>query len=263
MILLGHALAAALYLFAAVAGWRPTHAPARVVPWVMGLGATLHGLGFYGMHLQEPPVPLESVPAALSLMGWLIALAYLGASAFARIGAGAPWVALLAALLTLCAEAGLRFSVGLHEPASGSRLWSHAHVLLSVAGFSLLALASLAGVGYLAKERALKRKGASGRPRDLPPLESLDRTEHLTLMLGFALLTLGVVAGFAWSLGRGASPWTGHSAFSLVAWAVYLFPVSLRLVSGQHGPRPARGVVLGFAVLAFSYIGIRFLGAVA
>ena len=41
---------------------------------------------------------------------------------------------------------------------------------------------------------------------------------------------------------------------------VYLVPVSLRVVQRQHGPRPARSVVLGFAVLTFCYVGVRLLG---
>ena len=52
----------------------------------------------------------------------------------------------------------------------------------------------------------------------------------------------------------------GAALHALVAWCVYLRPVGLRVVGGQHGDRPARSVVLGFAVLAFSYIGIRLLG---
>ena len=62
MTLLGHGLAAALYLFAAVSGWRPDPQGTvrRWVPWVIATGVGVHGLGLYGMHLQTPPVPLEA-----------------------------------------------------------------------------------------------------------------------------------------------------------------------------------------------------------
>ena len=264
MTLLGHGLAAALYLFAAVSGWRPdAEGPARRwVPRVIALGVGVHGLGLYGMHLQSPPVPLESLAAALSLMGWLVGVAYIGALAFAQVRTGATWAAGLAALLTLLALLGLQNQAAV-ATGGGGGLWSHAHVLLSAAGFSFLALASLAGAGYLVKERALKRKDSASRGPELPSLESLDRAVHVTLGFGFVLLTLGVVSGFAWSLGREIDPWTRHSVFLLAAWCVYLVPVGLRMVSGVHGVRPARGVVLGFVFLAFSYIGIRMLGSVA
>ena len=264
MTLLGHGLAAALYLFAAVSGWRPDPQGTvrRWVPWVIATGVGVHGLGLYGMHLQTPPVPLESLAAALSLMGWLVGAAYLGALAFAQVRTGATWAATLAALLTLLALLGLQGRAGI-SGGGATGLWSHAHVLLSAGGFSFLALASLAGAGYLAKERVLKRKRSATRGPELPSLESLDRAAHATLSFGFALLTLGVASGFAWSLGRGIGLWTEHSTFLLVAWCVYLVPVGQRLVQGAHGTRPARGVVLGFAFLSFAYIGVRVLGAVA
>jgi ABC-type uncharacterized transport system permease subunit len=139
--------------------------------------------------------------------------------------------------------------------------WSHAHVLISTFGFSFLAVASLAGLGYLAKERALKHKNASARV--LPSLESLDRLEHFALSLGFPLLTLGVVTGFVWVRQQGLSPWTGHTYWLLAAWTVYLLPVGLRVLLREHGEKPARTCVLGFLLLAFSYIGVRLIGVVA
>jgi ABC-type uncharacterized transport system permease subunit len=267
MTLIGHALAAALYLFAAVLGWRPARGVVRGrgIGWILGAGAALHTLGLYGMHLEQPPVPLESVPAALSLIGWLVSLAYLGALTAARVQSAGAWVALVAALFTLVAELGLQIGGAPSHPPAGSPLWSHAHVLLSTAGFSLLALASLAGLGYLAQERRLKRKARvpRGLGPELPSLESLDRAQHLSLMLGFVLLTLGVITGFAWGLGRSDGAWSVHALFLLISWLGYLFPVALRLVRHQHGPRPALGAVFAFALLAFSYLGVRMLGSVA
>ena len=259
---LGHELAAVLYLGAALYGWmgRQRERTGRTVVWGVALGALPHSVGLYGLHFETPPVPLESFPAAVSLIGWLIVLAFLGSLAVARVRPVGVWVAALAAVFTGAADLGL----WLREPLGselGAGAWSHAHVLLSTAGFSLLALASLAGLGYLAKERELKQKR---RARVLlPALESLDRAEHATLSLGYALLTLGVVSGFGWGLSHGLSPWTVHSLFLLGAWAVYLVPVGLRVLRHQHGPRPARGVVVSFAILAFSYLGVRLLGALA
>ncbi len=259
---LGHELAAVLYLAAALYGWagRQRERSGRVVVWGTAVGALPHALGFYGLHLEDPPVPLESFPAAISLIAWLIVLAFLGSLALARVRSAGSWVATVAALLTALADLGLWLRAPLGVSELGAGAWSHAHVLLSTSGFSLLALASLAGLGYLAKERQLKGKA---RPRLLlPALESLDRAEHATLSLGYALLTLGVVSGFGWGLSHGLSPWTLHSLFLLGAWAVYLLPVGLRVLQHQHGPRPARGVVVSFAILAFSYLGIRLLGVV-
>jgi ABC-type uncharacterized transport system permease subunit len=260
--LLAHGLATALYLFAAFLGWtrRSNGRHPRGASFVIALAALIQAAGFYGLHLQAPPVPLSSFPAALSLIGWLIALAWLAVMRRLRLRDAGPWVAFLAAAFTLPAEIGLQLSA---SPPSGNEpvAWSHAHVLLGTSGFALLALSSLAGLGYLAKERALKRR--RGFALSLPSLEALDRAEHVTLALGFALLTLGVATGFAWGVRQGLEPWTRHTVFLLAAWAVYLLPVGARVVRQQQGAWPARGVVIGFVFLAFSYIGIRLLGAVA
>jgi ABC-type uncharacterized transport system permease subunit len=263
MTLLAHSLATALYLFAAFLGWtqRSARDGSRGVSYVIASATLIHALGFYGLHLQTPPVPMSSFPAALSLIGWLLALAWLAALRRLHMRDAGPWVGLLAAAFTLSAELGLQ--LGGPEPLSTAEpvAWSHAHVLLGTSGFALLALSSMAGLGYLAKERALKRR--RGFALSLPALESLDRGEHLTLALGFALLTLGVATGFAWGVRQGLDPWTRHTFFLLAAWALYLVPVGARIVRQQQGAWPARGVVWSFLFLAFSYIGIRLLGAVA
>ncbi|HTO71559.1 MAG TPA: cytochrome c biogenesis protein CcsA [Myxococcota bacterium] len=259
MTLVAHGFASALYLFAAFLGWtgRDLGLGRRAIPFVIGLAAVLHAFGFYGLHLQQPPVPLTSFPAALSLIGWGVAVAWL-VSGHWRLRNTGPWIAAFAAGFTLPAELGLQLAARRVSPAESAGLWSHAHVLLGTAGFSLLALASLAGLGYLAKERGLKQRRSW--QQGLPALESLDQAEHVTLALGFALLTLGVATGFAWSVSQELDPWNRHTAFLLAAWAVYLVPVGARVLRQQQGPWPARGVVLSFLFLVCSYLGIHVIG---
>jgi ABC-type uncharacterized transport system permease subunit len=252
-----HGFAGALYLFAAFLGWNGRNPSSIRV--VVAFAALLHAVGFYGLHLQEPPVPLSSFSAALSLIGWGVALAWLVAPGRLGLRSSGPWVATIAAGFTVPAVLGLQLTARRAELADGAGIWSHAHVLLGTAGFSLLALASLAGLGYLAKERGLKQRRAW--QLRLPALESLDHAEHVTLALGFALLTLGVATGFAWSVSQQLDPWNRHTLFLSAAWAVYLLPVGARVVRQQQGRWPARGVVLGFVFLACSYIGINLIGA--
>lgn len=259
-----HILASCLYAAVALEGVssRRRGQPPRAVGWLLGSGATLHGIGFVALHAHDPVVPLESFPAALSLIGWLLPTSYLYSLRIAHVQGVGPWVGGSAAFFTLLASFGLV----VHEPlpgdvAPGAGSWSHAHVLLSTLGFSLLALTSMAGLAYLAKQRALKRNQTARF--GLPSLESLDRMEHVTLGLGFSLLSLGVLTGFVWGQSLGLSPWTWHSSWLIVAWAVYLVPIGMRVVRHQHGDRPARVVVIGFGFLAFSYLGIRLLGMTA
>jgi ABC-type uncharacterized transport system permease subunit len=254
--LIAHGFAGALYLFAVSLGWSGREP--KAIRFVVAFAVLLHAVGFYGLHLQNPPVPLSSFPAALSLIGWGVALAWVLAPGL-RLRRSGQWVATIAAGFTIPAVLGLQLSAPHLDADHPVTVWSHAHVLLGTAGFSLLALASLAGLGYLAKERGLKQR----RPwqQGLPALESLDHAEHVTLALGFALLTLGVATGFAWSVSQSLDPWNRHTLFLFAAWGVYLLPVGARVLRQQRGPWPARGVVLGFLFLACSYIGINLIGA--
>jgi ABC-type uncharacterized transport system permease subunit len=257
MTLVAHGFAGALYLFAAFLGWNRRNPSS--IRFVVAFAALLQAIGFFGFHLQQPQISPATFPAALSLIGWGVALAWLVAPRRLGLRSSGPWVATIAAGFTIAAVLELQLAAPRADPPQGAGIWSHAHVLLGTAGFSLLALASLAGLGYLAKQRGLK--GRKPWHQGLPALESLDHAEHVTLALGFALLTLGVATGFAWSVSQQLDPWNRHTLFLLAAWGVYLVPVGARVLRQQRGPWPARGVVLGFVFLACSYIGINLIGA--
>ncbi len=257
MMILSLDLAAAFYLAVAILGRsRRDHWIARFSGALLGLGVGMHAVHFYLLHSGPATISLESFVAALSLIAWLIVVAYLVTERFARVQAVRPWVAAVAAAVTLIATLGLRSSLGTPAPNPSGGVWSHAHVLLSATAFSFLAISSVVGFAYLLKEFRLKHHGLSST---LPALETLDRVVHLSLALGFALLTLGVATGFAWARSQDLAPWTAHTLWLLGAWAVYCVPVTLSWIRQQHGVAPARGVVFGFLVLAFSYVGIRLI----
>ncbi len=264
-----HLAAALVYLLAAGVGGLALRRgrPAPAVSWLLFAAAGIHAWGIVALHGQAPPVPLSSFPAALSLIGWLGAVSFLLSLRVARVREVGAWVGALAAGLTAIAAWGLRAgapvnAIGASAIGAGATgAVSHAHVLLSTLGFSVLGLASLAGLAYLVKERALKGKNPARVA--LPSLESLDRMVHFTLIFGYPLLTLGVATGFVWGLSHDLSPWTGHALWLLVAWTVYLPPIGMLVLRHQRGDRPARGAVLGFVLLAFSYVGVRLLGGAA
>ena len=259
MTFLAHGLAVLCYLTASALGWAssPRSRTARSVAVLLAAGVVAQGFAFLGFHSELPPIPLDSFPAALSLIGWFVAVAYLLSLGLTRIRGIGPWVATAAFAFSVLGDLGLRF-LGPSAVAASSGTWPHVHVLFSAGGFSLLALASVAGVAYLVKERSLKRKRDFSFP--LPSLESLDRTESIALSIGFPLLTAGVATGFYWANSFREEVWTGHAVLLLVSWCVYFLPVAQRLVMQQRGPQPARSVVIGFALLLASYLGVRLIG---
>src|SRR4030042_676133 len=93
-----------------------------------------------------------------------------------------------------------------------------------------------------------------------PPLNDLDRINHICLLWGFPLLTVGIIAGtvfagFAWKSGWPADPkivWTFPGRI------IYGFLLHQRLVIGWKGFRVAVVSCAGFLFFFFSFIGVRF-----
>ena len=262
MTLAAHGFATALYLFAAFLGWtrRSAGNAKRRVPYVIALAALIHAAGIWALHVAQPAVPLSSFPAALSMIGWLTALAWLAVLRNVRLRGAGPWVGSVAAAFTLMAEIGLQIAAPALEAEGESVAWSHAHVLLGTSGFALLALSSMAGLGYLAKERvaeaearlrALAPGAREPRSRRAPDARARLRAAHARRG---DRLRLGREPGEL-TRGRGTpSSCSRHGACTCC-------PSARAIVRQQQGPAPARGVVWSFAFLAFSYIGIRVIGA--
>jgi ABC-type transport system involved in cytochrome c biogenesis permease subunit len=149
------------------------------------------------------------------------------------------------------------------EPAveAASPIWSHIHVLLSSAGFALLAVAGVAGALYLLRHRTIKAKRRSAVRIALPSLEALDRVNALALVLGFLLLSLGVVTGVLWTRAAEGRWWAGtpHANATLVAWLVLAALVSARFGAGQGARRSALGSMAGFALMLIAVVGVGML----
>lgn len=143
-------------------------------------------------------------------------------------------------------------------------LWSHFHIMLSIAGFGFLALAFAAGIIYLVQDRKLKGRKTKSIERvvyRLPSLEALDRMNAFCLLYGFPILTLGMIMGVLWESAMTGS-WTPDLKIklSIATWVFYLVGVFARLLAHQRGRKAAMLSVLGFIMLASSYLGGRALG---
>jgi ABC-type transport system involved in cytochrome c biogenesis permease subunit len=95
----------------------------------------------------------------------------------------------------------------------------------------------------------------------LPSLEALDRVSRSALVVGFSLLTVGVVTGALWLQARTGRIWSGtlHETWTALAWAIYLGLVVLRFAGGQGARQAAASAVVGFVFLLFAVVGVGIL----
>ncbi|MGH9488388.1 MAG: cytochrome C assembly family protein [Terriglobales bacterium] len=159
-----------------------------------------------------------------------------------------PMICLLAAGATIV-PASVR--VGPPPLARGLLLngWIYLHIGLIFVGYAGLVVAMGSGVLYLIAERGLKSKTSAAHPI-LPPLHTLDLVSYRCLLVGFPLLTAGLVIGAYWSdavLG-GVALTDPTVVLALLAWAIYLVLLFARWSAGWRGRRTAYLTLVCFAV---------------
>ncbi|MEE9137283.1 MAG: cytochrome c biogenesis protein CcsA, partial [candidate division NC10 bacterium] len=95
----------------------------------------------------------------------------------------------------------------------------------------------------------------------LPSLEFLDGLGHRALLVGFPLLTIGLVTGAlqaqaAW--GR-VLTWDPTLVLSLLAWVMYAGLLQARLTGGWRGRKAALLAVVSFCALLVTFVGVSVL----
>jgi ABC-type uncharacterized transport system permease subunit len=221
----------------------------------LALGAVVQGIAFATLHREVPAPALTDLAQAVSVMAWLGVLFGLALTSRIRLPGFVPVLGFAAFLAAFGATLSDR---GASAVADGNGSIPHAHVLLASAGLAALGLAGLAGLFFLLEHRSLKRRRSVARRIQLPSLEALDRVNRVALVLGFVLLTFGVVTGVLWNEARSGQALAGglHETWTVVAWVIYLGLVVLRFVGRQGARQAAASALAGFAFLVFAVVGI-------
>ena len=259
-------MAAALYLAAGVGAILGLVLPAPKVlhgaRWGLALGALAQGAAFGTLHRLEAAPALTDLGQAIAIMAWLGVLFTLALMVRFRLPGFVPPLAFAGFMsafgATLSSSNFSDRTLASNADVFGSL--PHAHVLLASAGIAALGIAGLAGFFFLLEHRSLKTRRSLSRrlPLPLPSLETLDHVNRLTLVLGFPLLTLGVVTGSLWLYSRSGLLFSGslHEAWTIIAWLIYLGLVALRFGRHQGARQAAASAVAGFSFLVFAVVGV-------
>jgi len=258
-------MAAALYLAAGVAAVLGLALPApsilRGARWGLAIGALVQAGAFATLHRLDPAPSLTDFGQAVAVMAWLGVVFTLVLFARLRLPGFVPPIAFIAFLTTFGTTLGpselpTHATAQAAEQASGTI--PHAHVLLASAGLAALGLAALAGFFFLMEHRALKQRRSVARRIPMPSLEALDRVNRVALVLGFPLLSLGVLTGSLWLDSQTGAFFGGslHETWMLIAWMIYFGLVVLRFAGRQGARQAAASAVAGFAFLLFAVLGV-------
>jgi len=194
-------VALAIYLVCAVVYgaslWIRRVLTARFATWLMLAALVIHTFSFGSRWFTTGMSPAIGLHDALSFFAWVMAAAYLALQLKTKTRILGAFVSPVICLIMVVASVELGGTVGAPAILQGSLVTLH--VMLSVTGEALFALASCAGLMYLIQDGLLKRKKEGGLIRLLPSLRDLDRINNICLSWGFPLLTLGVLAGSRWA----------------------------------------------------------------
>ncbi len=223
----------------------------------LGVGALLHSIAMWKLHELDPVPQLTDLPFAVSLMSWLGTVGFLALLFFVRGRGLVIAVAPLSFIGTFFAS--VSFDPSRQAASSSEPLWSHLHVLLASAGLAVLGLAGAAGLLYLIHHRQLKSKRRAAPHSFLPSLETLDRVNSIALVLGFVLLSLGLVTGILFTKAQTGELWPAgwHANATALAWVVYASIVAVRFARPRTARSAAAGATAAFAILVIAVIGIE------
>jgi cytochrome c-type biogenesis protein CcsB len=228
----------------------PGSAPERLVlAAVLCLSGALIARG-----LELSTVPLVTSLEALLFYAWLLLVVFL---VLVRREAHRTLGALLVPLAALLAACSAAF---MEPPTAVGALFQNRYFALHTVslflGYSALSVAFCAGVLYLLLFDEIAHKRVGRMFARLPSLDDLDRLGHHTVLLGFALLTAGIVVGMIWAKTEWGVLWVWEpkSVWTLLSWDVYLAYLLTRNLAGWQGSRAAWLATLGFALAAATFI---------
>jgi len=133
------------------------------------------------------------------------------------------------------------------------------HVLLSVAAYSVLGLATAQAVVLAVQEHHLRSRQLGGFLRMLPPLQSMESLLFQLLAYGFVLLSLALATGWAFVDDLFAQSLVHKTTLTVLAWAIFGVLLIGRWSAGWRGQTAIRWTLGGFATLGLGYFGSKLV----
>jgi cytochrome c-type biogenesis protein CcsB len=258
----GALYAAAIALYAAA--WRSTKKLVAQAGTALMLTALALNAGVFVLRWHEAGrAPLKSLFESLVFFALCIAIVYVFFERMYKTRAfGVPAMLLsfgcIAYAVTKWDAEIVKLPPALQSP------WFVPHVMVYFVGYAAVALAfALAVIQLLAPrvplvQRLLTMKAGTimtGTPLDV------EKMSYELVRFGFVLLTVGLLVGSVWAKSAWGDYWVWDPKenWSLVTWLTYGGYLHLRRVRGWRGEKGAWLLVVGFAVVMFTYLGMNML----
>jgi len=207
--------------------------------------------------------PLSNLYESVVFFAWTIVLIYVLLDLKYKYRVIGAFVMPFALLGMAWAQLGMDTGIQPLVPALQSN-WLLYHVITCFLGYAAFAVACGISIMYLIKvgsEESGDKSAGSGVLSMFPPTRVLDDLNYRAIMIGFPLLTLGIITGAIWANYAWGTYWSWDpkETWSLIVWFVYAAFLHARITKGWVGKRTAWLSIIGFAATIFCYLGVNLL----
>ncbi len=235
----------------------------------LGLAAHTAAIGMRWYESYQIPggvghAPLSNLYESVVFFAWTIILIYLLLDLKYRQKAVGAFVLPFAFLAMIWAQLRLNKAIEPLVPALQSN-WLTYHVITCFLGYAAFAVACGVSIMYLIKvgkeEKNPENSPAGGFLAVFPSAKILDDINYKAIMIGFPLLSLGIITGAAWANYAWGTYWSWDpkETWSLIVWFIYAAFLHARFTRGWVGRKAAWLSIVGFAATIFCYLGVNLV----
>ncbi len=226
-----------------------THTAAIILRWQESYAA---GMG---------RAPFSNLYESLIFFAWTLSLLYLIVEWRTRNKSAGAFITPLIFLAMAYASFSPNISSKIMPliPALKSN-WLITHVITCFLGYAAFGLSFGFSLMYLFKGGDSGDRTASFL-RLIPARGILEELNYQMVVIGFLMLTLGIITGSVWAHSAWGSYWSWDpkETWSLITWFVYAAVIHSRLVRGWKGKKIIILCIVGFACVLFTYFGVNYL----
>lgn len=234
----------------------------RTSYFILATGFVFHTIAMAQRGFSLNRCPVNNLYEAIAFVMWTILATYLVIGSWHKLRfLGAFASPALFAIGVFALMPALDVRSGVPEFKNGFASLHAALILLSYGAFGL---SSIAAVMYLIEEHNLKFNKALAVLSLMPSIERLDRVAMRLLVVGFALLTIGL-AQSPFLMKQTYGVYFREDAkilWSIFVWCLYAGLLTMRWWFSQRGRKFAWGTVGSFSFVLLTFWGVNLLSGV-
>ncbi|GKT12466.1 MAG: hypothetical protein ISEC1_P1444 [Thiomicrorhabdus sp.] len=133
------------------------------------------------------------------------------------------------------------------------------HVLISIAAYSIMGIATAQAILYGVQERRFRTKKLSSLMKALPPLQVMENTLIQLVLIGFIFLSFALISGFFFIEDIFAQHLIHKTFFAILSWFAYGIFLFGHFQYGWRGQKAARYTIWAYFLLILSFIGTQII----